>query len=245
LAPAQAILAKEPTMIHRHRPSDLLLWNIFSLPWSWVVLGPLLLALAGCDLMGVAANSVSGQQDIKAAYGGLKGQKVGIMVWADEAIMADHPRVETDIAAGLQDKLTQAADAGTGEVKDIQWTPPHEVERFQEAHPELQAEPPQQLAPHLPVTRLIYIELVSLSLHPNDSVDLWRGAAVANVRVVEVVGSAGTVAYTEDSIQGSYPPHAPPEGMPGLSDDAVYRKTIDNLTTELAKRFITHEADAQ
>jgi hypothetical protein len=33
--------------------------------------------------------------------------------------------------------------------------------------------------------------------------------------------------------------------MPGLSDEVVYHKSIDSLTSELAKLFITHQADEQ
>jgi hypothetical protein len=97
----------------------------------------------------------------------------------------------------------------------------------------------------LNVSRLIYVEIVSLSIHPNDSVDLSKGTALANLKVVEVAGGKATMAYTNDNISGEYPPKSPPEGMPELSDDVVYAKSVDALTTEMAKVFITHPADAQ
>lgn len=205
----------------------------------------IVLACTGCQLAGVAANSVQSHRDIEAAYPGLKGQRVGIWVWVDEGVQIDHPRVAPDVAGALQAKLQQAADADAKEVRGITWINNAQILQYQDAHPELATDSPEQIAAHLNVTRLIYIELVSLSIHPNDSVDLSRGLAVANVKVVEVNDGKARMAYTNDSITGEYPPKSPPEGMPELSDDVVYAKSVDALTTEMAKLFITHEADEQ
>jgi hypothetical protein len=204
----------------------------------------LLTTVSGCQYVGVAAETVEGDASVKASYKGLHDQKVAIMVWADEGITIDHPTVEADISRGLEVKLKQAAD-GADEVKKIQWMRNEDVLRFQDNHPELQSIPPQEIATKLPITRLIYLEVVSLSLHPSDAIDLSRGKIEVNIRVEEVAGSQGKTVYQEDDVSGEYPPKAPPEGVMGLDDETTYRKTVDALTTEVAKRFISHEADAQ
>jgi hypothetical protein len=214
-----------------------------------LILAPALLlaAASGCDYVGVAASRLSGAASVNASYPGLHDQKVAIMVWADEGVTIDHPTVAPDISRGLQEKLKQAANAAdpADEVKKIQWMRNDDVLRFQDNHPELQSIPPQDIATQLPVTRLIYVEVVSLSLHPSDAIDLSRGKIEVNLRVEEVAGGKGKTAYQEDDITGEYPPKAPPEGVPGLDDETTYRKTIDALTTELATRFVSHEADAE
>src|SRR5450432_130064 len=121
-----------------------------------------LLVPAGCvlvDLAGVAA----GKPPIAAAYAGLKGQHVGIMVWADHGIVIDHPAVQPDVARGLQQKLQQAAAVKTDEVRDIQWMAANDILKFQDAHPEMQSDSAQELAKRLNVNRLIYVEIGSLS----------------------------------------------------------------------------------
>lgn len=209
-----------------------------------MILAPLLaLTTAGCDTLGVVASKAMGEQEIAPAYAGLKGQQVAIMVWADEGVTADHPSICADVAGSLADKLQQGVDAKVGELSGTKFVSVERIIRFQQAHPETQADPAEQIAPRLPATRLIYIEIQSLSLHPNASVDLSRGQAIANVKVIEVTGSRAKNVYEDDDVTGVYPTEAPPEGLPNLADEQVYRKSVDALTTELGKLFITHPAE--
>jgi len=195
---------------------------------------------------GVAATMLQGEQDISPAYSGLKGQRVAIMVWADEGVAMDHPNIRADVAEGLRGKLQQCIDAKLDDLKNTTFLSTAQVLRFQDAHPEAQADSAEQIALRFPAaTRLIYVEVESFSLHPSDSLDLSRGQAMADVKAVEVANGQAKLAYQVGNVGGAYPKQAPPEGMPGLSDELVYHKTIDSLTSELAKLFITHEADEQ
>jgi hypothetical protein len=201
-------------------------------------------SLAGCNYLGYAAQALP-ESDTPAAYKDLKGQKVGILVWADRGIVTDHPAIQPDIAKGLQKKLQEAADAGADEVQKITWAKADDILRFQDSHPELQYDPAEQVAPKLDVTRLIYIEITAMSMHPNDTVDLFRGDAIASIKVVAINNGKAAIAYREDTVEAIYPPHSPPEGMPDLDEAKLYEQTTDTLTTELAKRFISHEPDVE
>jgi hypothetical protein len=213
-------------------------------PWVLILLAPsLALMCAGCDELGVVASKAVGEEQVAPVYTGFKGQHVAIMVWADEAISADHPTICADVAGSLQDKLQQGIDAKMDELKGTTFVSIDRILRFQEEHPETQSDPAEQIAPRLPASRLIYIEIQSLSLHPNDSVDLSRGQALADVKVLEVKDGHARSVYENDNVSGVYPPDAPPEGLPNLADEQVYRKSVDALTTELGKLFITHPAE--
>jgi hypothetical protein len=201
------------------------------------------LTCAGCDSLGVVTSKIVGEETIAPAYTGLKGQRVAIMVWADEGLTVDHPNICADVAGSLEAKLQQGVDANVDELKGTTFLDLGRVLRFQEAHPEYQSDSAEQIALRLPSTRLIYIEVQSLTLHPNDSVDLSRGQAVADVKVVEITGGRTKIGYENDNISAVYPPNAPPEGLPNLADDQVYRKSLDALTTELGKLFVTHPPD--
>ena len=108
----------------------------------------------------------AGDDDVPASYAGLKGQTVGVLVWADAGIVIDHPRIFADIADSLQNKLQQAKDADVTELKGTKFLANNKVLRFQDAHPESQADSAEQIALKLPLTRLIYVEVGSLSIHP-------------------------------------------------------------------------------
>jgi hypothetical protein len=209
-----------------------------------ILLAPLMtLMCAGCDTVGVLASKVVGEEAVAPVYAGFKGQRVAIIVWADEGLTVDHPSICADVAGSLQNKLQQGVDAKADELKGTTFLDRDRVLRFQEAHPEFQTDSAEQIALRLPATRLIYIEVESLSLHPNDSVDLSRGHAVADVKVIAIDGGAAKSVYDNDNVSCVYPPNSPPEGLPNLADEEVYRKSVDALTTELGKLFITHPAD--
>src|ERR1700722_11431747 len=75
------------------------------------------LTCAGCDAVGVVASKVVGVDDVAPAYTGLKGQRVAIMVWADEGAIVDHPSLRSDVASSLQGKLQQGVDAKVDELQ--------------------------------------------------------------------------------------------------------------------------------
>jgi hypothetical protein len=209
-----------------------------------LLLAPLALFLcAGCDLVGVTAEAVTGETDISPAYTALAGQKVAILVWADEGVSLDHPTINADIARSLLGKFQNGSDAKLKELKNTTFVDIAQVLRFQEAHPETQVDPPEQIAQQLPGSRLIYIELDSLALHPGQSIDLARGQATADVKVIEVKDSQAKVAFQQNTVSAVYPKDSPPEGVYGLSDELVYQKTIDALADQIGNIFMTHPAE--
>jgi hypothetical protein len=204
----------------------------------------LMLVCSGCnEALGVAASAVGGEVDVKPVYSGFKGQKVAILVWADEGITADHPRITVEVANGLQDKLQQAIDAKADMWKGATFFDNSAIFRYQDAHPESQSDPADQIALQFPITRLIYVEIQSLSLHPGESMDLSRGDVIADVKIIEVNNGKTKNAYENDNVGAVYPADAPPEGLTGLNENEVYAKSLDALTTELGKLFVPHPSE--
>lgn len=200
------------------------------------------LGLAGCAIAGVAANAMP--RFTAAAYNGLAGQSAGVMVDVDDATLIDWPELRLDVAAGVQDKLQQAQKAGSKELAKTTFPyPPASVVRFQREHPETRGQPLTAIAPRLGgISRLIYVEMEDFQTHPAGSLDLFRGSASARIRVVEVTDGRAKVAY-EDVVKAMYPVRAPEEGVPNADEYAIYRGTVNEFTSEIAKRFITHEAE--
>ena len=206
-----------------------------------------ILSVTGCTILGALVSKVAPQQTIPAQYTSFQDQSIAIMVWADDGTMIDFPAVRADVAGSLQVKLQQAATQG--KVKHLAGisfpTSPATVVRFQDDHADYQTTALADVAPSLGASRVIYVELERLQTRSDASVELYRGSAAATLKVVEVPADGGPakVAYEETEVTAVFPPNAREEGSPFGNDFAIYRGTVDALTSELAKRFVPHMED--
>jgi hypothetical protein len=205
-----------------------------------------LVSLAGCQVLGYVA-AMAPPATVEPVYKGLAGKRVGIMVYADNGLLMDRPALQLDTALGVQEKMKYAGGPGgkVAELKDIHWVGAERIVQFQQNHTELDGESVAEYAPRMGVDRLIYIEIDTFATHPDESTDLSRGTCQASIEVLEVTPEAAKVVYTEHGVSVVTPKKCPPEGEPGLSDDVVYRQTVDDFTTEVYKRFVPHEADVE
>jgi hypothetical protein len=202
--------------------------------------------LGGCAVLGFAASQLPAPT-IPARYV-LADQTVGVMVWAERGILLDwSSRIQQDLARSVQRKLAESAE--TGKVDELKGTTfpvkPESIVKFQRDHPEIEDAPIAQVAPRLGVSRLIYVELEDFGTRPDGGVDLFRGQAEATVKVIEVDAATGTakLAYEENGVKASFPPQAPPEGMPSIGDYKTYIGTVDALATQISLRFVPHKEE--
>jgi hypothetical protein len=203
------------------------------------------LALSGCQIFGYAAQTLP-KLPVAAAYKGLAGQSVGVMVWVERGVRIDYPTIQLDIANAVQNNLVEAQKAKKEDLKDTTFpVEPRSIARYQAEHPESEALPITSVAPNLNVSRLIYIEVTDFHTRPEASLELYRGFVVGNVRVVEVdgAGNAGWVArvvYQQSNLQFTFPVKSPPEGILGSSDIRMYEGSLEGFTTRVAQLFFTH-----
>ena len=159
-----------------------------------------------------------------------------------------------DIARDLTNKLNQATkprdpkEKALPEVANIRYLDPMTIVHFQADHPELEGTPSKDIAIRLGVTRVIYLEVYSFETRPSESIDLFKGTLLSKMEVLEVSppaapGAAKTakIAFTDGDMRSVYPPKRP-EGVAGtdVNADYIYRKTVDQYTTDVALTFITH-----
>ena len=201
----------------------------------------LLLLLSGCTLIGVLASRVVPPPTIPPQYTGLQGKSVAIMAWAPDGTMIDFPNVRLDVAGSLQKNLEQGRDAKAKELKGITFpTPASSIVRLQENRPELEGAPLTDVAPELGASRLVYVEIEFLQTRSDAALELYRGSASATLKVLEVANGTAKVAYEESGITAVFPPGAREEGAPDGDDFVIYRGTVQQLTAEVAKRFVRH-----
>lgn len=204
----------------------------------------LALVLGGCSVLG-AAMAKAPKPDIEAAYQGLGGQTVGVMVWADQGTRIDWPSVQLDIANAVDRKLKEAQAA---KVKDLDLATfpvePRSIVRYQREHPGLDTAPIIDVAPKFGVSRLLYIELKNLATRSEEAITLYRGDAEVSLRVLEIdADKKAKVVYEEPGIHVTFPKHSPPEGVLNANDSRIYGGTLDVLTTEIVKKLIKHADD--
>ena len=197
---------------------------------------------AGCNVLGVIAAKTVAETE-PARYSGLPNQSVGVMVWADRAVRIDFDRIQLDAANNIQTALkTAKADELKGATFPVQ---PASIVRYQRDHPHIETMPITEFAAELGVTRLIYIELERFSTRSDFAYTMYRGTAVATLKIVEIDPATrqARVAYEENGITAGFPRKGRVEGEVTGTDAAFYRGTIQVLTEEIVKRLVKHEVD--
>ncbi|HMO25849.1 MAG TPA: hypothetical protein PKB10_06230 [Tepidisphaeraceae bacterium] len=209
-----------------------------------LLLTTLLLSIGGCAIFGALASKLP-EPKTDAAYKGLAGQSVALMVWADDGVRIDWPLLSLDTANALQLKLTEAANAKEKTVEGISFPNRNDsMLRWQRENPGWAAVPITETALRFRgITRLIVIEYENFGTRSSASMELFRGAATVTLRVVEIQNGQAKIAFEENGIQAFFPRKSREEGVLGGSDQAMYAGVVDLITAEIAKRFVPHYAD--
>jgi hypothetical protein len=219
-------------MMHLHRLTSTL--------WS-IVLGSLLCLVGGCAVVGVLASNAIPQTE-PPKYVGLQNQTVAVMVWADRAVRIDWDKIHLDTSASIMNAM-QAAGAS----KELQGTTyplqAATIVRFQKDRPYLDTMPVTEFAAELGVSRLIYVELERFTTRSDFSPQMYRGTAIATMKVIEIDAGQSRVAYEENGITGGFPRKGPQEGEVAGNDYAFYVGTVRSLSEEIVKRLVTHESE--
>ena len=211
---------------------------------SAAMLSFLVLAPGGCQILGVAANAMP-KPPVPAKVE-LANNTVGVMVWCDRGLRIDWAGIQKDLGSGVQIRIQEAVNAKAKEVLNVTFPyPPESFIRWQKDHPGSEAEPITSVAARLHVSRLIYVEVQSLSTRSSTAMALYRGSATASIKVVAVEPNAtvGKIIYEEQNIRVTFPKHSTDDGRAEGNDQRMYGGTMTFLADALAKRFVTHEAE--
>ncbi len=201
------------------------------------------MSVVGCNFIGAIAGKAP-KPDILAAYKGLAGKSVGVMVYVDPTTQMNFPALQLDLGNSLDYKLQQAQKLDK-DLKDLIGTTfpiqPRSIVRYQREHPGLEALPVTDVAPKLQVERLIYLQVNAFSTQAEGMVMMYLGTADVTMQVIEIDPSGkATVAYTDPNIRVKFPRSAPAEGELNGTHAKIYAGTVDELTTQLSLKFFQH-----
>lgn len=204
---------------------------------------PWLLLLAGCPLIPIVAQALP--KIVPAQYPGLQGKSAAVMVWAERDITINYPTIQGDIMAGILRKLQDAqAKQKPAELKGttfpVSW---QSIRRYQMDNPDADNAPIAEIAATVGVKRLIYIEVSEFQTRSDISNDLYRGSIAASLKVVEYENGKAKIAYDEGNIVVKFPPKGPDEGVLNIGDQRTYLFTINEFTTQIARKFYKYETE--
>ena len=203
-----------------------------------------LTGIAGCQLLGLFGSALP-PPTVAARYKGLRKQTVGVMVWTDRAMAVEWPALQLNLTQSIQSRLQDLAKSkgAPAELDGTTFVAAESVVRYQRDHPETEFESITDIAPHMALTRLIYVEVQEFETRPSESLDLYRGRLTGNLKVIETTGARAKVAYEESNLSVIYPASSPEEGMPGIGDGPVYENIVRDFTTEVVNRFVPHQEE--
>lgn len=208
-----------------------------------VVVGLLGWLSGGCNIIGAVAAKAP-KPDILAAYKGLAGKSVGIMVYVDPDAAMNWPTLQLDLANLLQYKLLQAQkDDKADDLKGTTFPyEPRSFVRYQKEHPGIEALPITQVAPKLGVERLIYLQVNEFTTRAEGTITMYLGRMNVTLQVIEIdpTTRSADIGYTEQNIRIKYPRTAPDEGLLNGNDRRIYQGTLDEMSTRLALKFFRH-----
>jgi len=161
------------------------------------------MSVGGCaagQLIGGMADSYQRQakHTVKAKYTGLRGESIAVIVWADQAVQADHPGMIQVLSMNIARRLRENAGPSA-------WAIPEDVLRYQATNPAWTAKTMGQLAEDIGVDRIVFIELTEYRLHEPGNPYIWDGFASGRVAVVEADGPYPDEFVFEDFVVVSFP----------------------------------------
>jgi hypothetical protein len=203
------------------------------------LLSSFILFCSGCAAVSAVMRAVP--ETKPPAYAGLAGHSVGVMVWADRGIRVDWPSVQIDLARAVHAKLR---NSGAKEVENCRWdVQPASILKYQRDHPSTDIAPITTTAPKLGVERLIYIEIQNLTTRAPASIMMFRGTAIATLKVVEVSGDTAAIGFEQSNLKVTYPPKSPPDGVLNSDDATIYAGTLSELATQISNLLASHEVE--
>ncbi|MFP4145912.1 MAG: hypothetical protein ACOCTI_05460 [Phycisphaeraceae bacterium] len=135
----------------------------------------------GCGIGPWMAHGIAGGDktaDVKAKYRGLENQDVAVLVAADPASLAEHPRAPELVSRAVSGQIAKY-------VPGIGVANPGELAAFQRRNPYWKTQRPSELIDRLDVDRLVLIDLADYRTHEPGNAHVWQGVIAGTVSVIE------------------------------------------------------------
>jgi hypothetical protein len=201
---------------------------------GWVLL--LCPAGLGCNLVSLPFVLFAPEptKKVNAEYAHLKGKKVLILVWAEQATLYEYPHVQLEVASAVRYSLKE-------KFKDIEIVSPTDVDRYMKSHPDWSTEHPSRLGRQQKADLVMMVELLEFTTREPGSPGLFRGRVRARVTVYDLTQHEeqpkGIALKPAEAI---YPPDKP-IGVLRADDRTIRAETYKEFGRVVAEKFYDHE----
>lgn len=208
---------------------------------AMLLLAPVVLALAGCEVMGFAAHMFAGGErarDVAARYTELDGRSVAVLVAADSHLMHAYPQAASAI--------TRVVSRQIGEhVSDVRVKNPYDVIDYQRMHGHWYSVPYAELLAEMNVDRLVLIDLFEYRTHEPGNRHVFQGVATGNVLVIAADSDDPDNADFEEVIHVEFPEYGSKVGTVETQIDAqtVQIGLVQLFSRQTARLFHDHRIE--
>jgi len=194
-----------------------------------------LAASPGCNLIGAVAVVTARDKEVRvdAAYRGLAGQRVGVLVAADDATFFRFPqatrRVHEAVVIGLANALPEAT-----------LMTPAAAEDYVQRNPYWATRRPATLMRELGVSRLVTVDLNRYATHEAGNRSVFRGIINANVSVCEADGVDPDNRAFDREVAAQFPDARTEFGVVNGDEAQIEAAVLSAFSTEVANLFHDH-----
>lgn len=199
-----------------------------------VVLLASLLALPGCILGVMFADTDLIPVNVDAQYTDLNGERIAVVVQTTPDIYYRYPSAQLSVASALASRMRENLDDGTS-VRDVQ-----SVMDYQREHPEWSALTPPELMQALGVTRVVLVDLYEYQTHEPGVQELKLGQMAATLSVMES-DSATPNDYAFSTTITAQWPETTQVGTIARSQREVEQQTLGLFARDAAGLFYDHK----
>lgn len=196
------------------------------------------LLLPACGMAGWMAHGAAGGKgkkkvQVKAQYLGLPGQKVAVMVAADEYILSRYPDSLLAVSRAVSARIA-------ANIPDATLVPPAQVVEFQKKNPYWTTVPYGRLIDQLDVERLVVIDLIEYRTHDPGNVWVWQGMIAGEVNVMEAESEDPDNPVFTTTVRAQFPEKSE-IGDVNTDDQTVEVGMLVLFTRDAAGLFYDHE----
>jgi len=200
----------------------------------------LLMLLPGCAVVPWTAHGVAGGAKtvkVEAEHRGLEGQRVAVMVAADDRTLFYSPNAPRMICRVVTGHLVE-------HLADIQATAPRRVTAYQDQNPYWPTMRAGNLVQQMGVDRLVLIDLVEYRTHEPGNAHLFKGQVTANVAVHSADSDDPDNPTFYQTVSTQFPPDTS-VGVVNADTQQIEMGMVKLFGQDVARLFYDHEVQRE
>lgn len=197
----------------------------------------LMLACCGCNILApsMAIFAADQTQKVTAEYGGLKGKRVCVWVWADEGIRFDYPAVCQDIAAHAKFFIQQNVNCTFVDLD--------EIAKFQRSDYDAYQSSVVDIGKRFNADAVLFIQVLEFRIHPEEIISLSRAHIETQCALYDCTGEQPAENRERQLWTGRIDidyPKGRPKSTSEATPQQVRSESLKVFGATLAKKFYNH-----